>query len=85
MSVWGELEVESKIIDILRGIPHQEAHHFGRPYLSAYQLAIAVDRRWPEVRTALGNLPIGGLGIGTRNSLASTWRASCRAGSNLAI
>jgi hypothetical protein len=70
MSVWGELEVESKVTDILRETPHQEAHHFGRPYLSAYQLAIAVDRRWPEVRTALGNLPVGGLGIGTRNSLA---------------
>jgi len=70
MSVWGEFEVESKITDILRETPYQEAHHFGRPYLSAYQLAIAVDRRWPEVRTALGNLPVGGLGIGTRNSLA---------------
>jgi hypothetical protein len=70
MSVWGEHEVESKITDILTETPHQEAHHFGRPYLSAYQLAIAVDRRWPEVRTALGNPPVGGLGIGTRNSLA---------------
>ena len=70
MSVWGDFEVESKITDILREIPHQEEHHFGRPYLSAYQLAIAVDRRWPEVRTALDNPPVGGLGIGTRNSLA---------------
>ena len=55
MSVWGDFEVESKITDILREIPHQEEHHFGRPYLSAYQLAIAVDRRWPVVRTALDN------------------------------
>jgi len=70
MSVWDECEVERKITDILRETPYQEAHHFGRPYLSAYQLAIAVDRRWPEVRTALGNPPVGGLGIGTRNSLA---------------
>jgi hypothetical protein len=70
MSIWDELEVESKITDILRETPYQETHHFGRPYLSAYQLAIAVDRRCPEVRTALGNPPVGGLGIGTRNSLA---------------
>jgi hypothetical protein len=70
MSVWGDFEVEGKIIDILRQTPYQEAHHFGRPYMSAYQLAIAVDRRWPRVRAALGNLPVGGLGIGTRNSLA---------------
>jgi len=70
MSVWSEREVENKITDILRETPYQEAHHFGRPYLSAYQLAIAVDRRWPEVRTALGNPPVGGLGIGRRNSLA---------------
>jgi hypothetical protein len=55
MSVWGEHEVESKINDILRETLHQEAHHFGRPYPSAYQLAIAGDRRWPEVRTALGS------------------------------
>jgi len=70
MSVWSDYEVEGKITDILRQTPYQEAHHFGRPYLSAYQLAIAVDRRWPSVRAALGNLPLGGLGIGTRNSLA---------------
>jgi hypothetical protein len=70
MSVWGDFEVESKITDILRDIPYQEAHHFGRPYLSAYQLAITVDRRWPRVRDALGNPPVGGLGSGTRNSLA---------------
>lgn len=70
MSVWGDFEVEDKITDILRRTPYREAHHFGRPYLSAYQLAIAVDRRWPRVRAALGNLPVGGLGTGTRNSLA---------------
>jgi hypothetical protein len=70
MSVWGDFEVESKITDILRETPYQETHHFGHPYLSAYQLAIAVDRRWPGVRAALGNLPVGGLGIGMRNSLA---------------
>ena len=70
MSVWSEHEIESKITEILRETPHQEAHHFGRSYLSAYQPAIAVDSRWPEVRTALGNPPVGGLGIGTRNSLA---------------
>lgn len=70
MSVWGEHAVESKIIDILKETPYQETHHFGRPYLSAYQLAISMDRRWPEVRTAVGNPPVGGLGIGTRNSLA---------------
>jgi hypothetical protein len=31
MRVWGELEVESKITDILRETPYQEAHDFGRP------------------------------------------------------
>jgi len=64
MSVWDECEVEGKITYILRETPYQEAHHFGRPYLSAYQLTIAVDRRWPEVRSALGNLSVGGLGTG---------------------
>ena len=56
MSVWESFEVERKITDILRETPYQEEHHFGRPYLSAYQLAIAVDhsrvhtRALPEVR-----------------------------------
>jgi hypothetical protein len=70
MSVWETFEVERKITDILRETPYQEAHHFGPPYLSAYQLAIAMDRRWPDVRNALDNPPVGGRGIGTRHSLA---------------
>jgi hypothetical protein len=70
MSVWENSEVERKVTEILRETPRQEAHHFGRPYLSAYQLAIALDRRWRDVRDALDNPPVGGRGIGTRTSLA---------------
>ncbi len=44
-------------------------HHFGRPYLAAYQLAIAFAHEAPEAVAALG-YQIGGEGTGERNSLA---------------
>ncbi|HEU5118972.1 MAG TPA: hypothetical protein VFT74_20445 [Isosphaeraceae bacterium] len=37
--------------------------------MTAYQLAIGLERMHPEVREALGQ-PLGGLGAGARNSMA---------------
>lgn len=69
-TTWDEHDVLNKIIEVLRAVHLNNAHHpFGRPYLTAYQLAIAVDERYPEVRVALG-YPIGGTGVGQHNSLA---------------
>jgi hypothetical protein len=70
MSVWESEQVEERIIAILNDVPGAHGtHHFGPPYVSAYQLAIEMERRHPEVRTALG-YPLGGAGVGERNSLA---------------
>ena len=70
MSHWDEFDLEAKIIQILRtakGYPHE--HHFGSPFLTTYQLAIAFAQNYPEDFRTI-TLPIGGEGVGQHNSLA---------------
>jgi len=70
MSLWQEHDIESKVLAILQEAPEAaEGHHLGRPFLTAYQIAIEFNRRHPEVVAALG-LPVGGAGTGQHNSLA---------------
>ncbi len=70
MSVWVDHTVEAKVIAVLTDVPlAAPAHHFGRPYMTVYQLAIELHRRYPQVAGALGQ-PLGGAGIGQHNSLA---------------
>lgn len=70
MSVWQELYIQEKIVRILRDVPDaQDEHHFGRPFLTAYQIAIEFQRRHPDDAEILG-FPIGGVGVGQRNILA---------------
>lgn len=69
-SQWLALNIEGKALSILEAAgAHAQAHHLGRPFLTAYQIAIAFARRYPRATQELG-LPIGGLGSGQRNSLA---------------
>lgn len=69
-SKWQQYSIEEKVIAILAEAQTQNPdHHFGRPYLSAYQLAIEFALRHPDDVAALG-LPVGGAGIGESNSLA---------------
>lgn len=69
-SVWEALDVEQKVLDVLSSVPlNNKAHPFGRPYMTAYQLAIKLDEKYPKVRQQLG-YPLGGSGGGSRNSLA---------------
>ena len=55
---------------ILENCPeYEDAHHLGRPFMSAYQIAIRFAEEHPThdlVRT----LPLGGEGTGTHQSLA---------------
>ncbi|MFD1146994.1 hypothetical protein [Saccharothrix hoggarensis] len=71
MSVWSELDVLDKVCDALRGvtIANPSGHHLGRPYMTAYQLAIKLDRDHPEVARTLG-VAVGGSGVGRHTSLA---------------
>ncbi|MER6666898.1 hypothetical protein ABT256_20315 [Amycolatopsis japonica] len=64
------MSVLEKVVDVLQQVtPEPPGHHLGRPYVTAYQLAIALDTKYPEVARGLG-FEIGGVETGRRNSLA---------------
>lgn len=70
MSLWDEHDLTRKVIDILDDVrPSAPGHPFGRPFLTGYQLAIELQRRHPDTVRRLGK-PVGGEGVGSRNSLA---------------
>ncbi|PSL56571.1 hypothetical protein B0I31_103324 [Saccharothrix carnea] len=71
MSVWARLEVLDKVRAVLRTVPiaNPAGHHFGRPFITAYQLAIKLDAAYSDVAKEL-KVEIGGSGIGKHNSLA---------------
>jgi hypothetical protein len=70
MSNWQTYQLAEKITAILAEVPdYAQGHHLGRPFLTAYQIAIALAHRYPDVVASLG-YPIGGAGTGQHNSLA---------------
>ena len=71
MSFWDDYTVEDNIRAILRDVRYtpKPNHHFGRPFITAYQLAIEYDMRFPELRRQ-HRWPIGGRGSGEHQSLA---------------
>lgn len=70
MSIWSEHDLTDKLVEILADVHcNNDVHHFGRPYVSAYQIAIEMQRRFPDTVAAIGK-PIGGAGTGQHNSLA---------------
>lgn len=70
MSYWQKHNIEEKITQIMTGVPvHDPSHHFGQPFLTAYQIAIEFANRYPDDAAGLG-FQVGGEGIGERNSLA---------------
>ena len=69
MSLWDQLQMDRKITQILDVQSHDPTHHFGRPFLTPYQIAITFQRRFPQDFQAIGK-PIGGKGTGQQDSLA---------------
>jgi hypothetical protein len=69
-SKWQQYDIEEKVISILSDLPEDTDHHFERPFLTAYQIAIEFAQRHPEATEALGH-PVGGQGVGVHYSLAS--------------
>lgn len=69
MSQWEDNAMDEKIRTVLNVDSHQPLHHFGRPFMTAYQIALRVNQLFPEAVAALG-MPIGGRGTGQHNSLA---------------
>jgi hypothetical protein len=69
MSLWEDHQAEATVLDVLRAVPTKnDSHHFGRPFITAYQLAIRVHQRDPQLTAAL-NVPVGGAGAGQQRSL----------------
>ena len=47
---WEAHGLEQKIVEALAGITYcEQDHHFGQPFLTAYQLAILLKERFPEI------------------------------------
>lgn len=69
MSQWEQLDMDSKINQILDVQSHDPNHHFGRPFLTPYQIAIRFQQQFPQDLQSIGK-PIGGKGTGQQDSLA---------------
>jgi hypothetical protein len=68
---WEANDLEEKVIEVLADVTYYKPdHHFGRPFLTAYQLAILFKKRFPEEFGRFGH-PIGGRGSGVQFTLAS--------------
>jgi hypothetical protein len=68
MSFWEDNNIGDRINQILLDI-EDEGHHFGRPFLTAYQLAIEFASRYPDIVARLGK-QVGGAGTGEHTSIA---------------
>ena len=69
VSSWKRIGFEEKILRILDIQPYEGDHHFGRPFLTLYQIAILFKNMFPE-EFARFNEPLGGKGTGLHHSLS---------------
>lgn len=72
MSDWKKFDFEGKLQAILQSSEFRtkKAHHFDHPYVSAYQLAVAFERQYPELCQKLDKVIEGaGRGIEGKDSL----------------
>ncbi|MFV7771623.1 hypothetical protein [Shewanella marisflavi] len=69
MSLWDDLGLNEKMLTVLDVSSHVEDHHFGRPFLTGYQVAMRFKELFPDDFAKIGK-PIGGEGVGSRDSLA---------------
>ena len=69
MSQWDQLQMDSVISQILDVQSHEPNHHFRRPFLTPYQIAIEIEQYFPQIFITIGK-PIGGKDTGQQNSLA---------------
>lgn len=70
MSHWINYSIERHVLAVLDVAQANSAHHFfGRPFLTAYQLAIGVHEREPRLPAAMSN-DLGGVGVERTRSFA---------------
>ena len=79
MTIWEDFLIEARVRAILDVPPRGPGHHFGRPFLTAYQIAISFAERFPSDHSLIGK-HIGGKGAGPSQSLAQylAWQLSAR-------
>lgn len=65
--LWGELRMDLLVEDVLASVGGKD-HHFGWPWVTAYQLALGIEARHPDAFRRIGK-PVGGSGTG-EDSLA---------------
>lgn len=70
-SFWEDKDLGQKIADVLASVTYVEpGHHFGRPFVTAYQLAVLFKERFREDFNDFGH-PVGGKGSRVQFSLTS--------------
>lgn len=70
MSIWIEFKVRTKIEELLKHDAEKyKKHHLGHPYMSAYQIALGLKEKYPEVFKAV-NMPLGGKNTDKRYSFS---------------
>ena len=71
MSRWEQHRMAERVRAALQAvhINNPDGHAFGGPFVSSYQIAIAIDAADPDLKVALGK-PVGGAGAGVHHSLA---------------
>ena len=70
ISLWDENDLGRKIEELLAGVKFKADHHFGRLFVTPYQLAIMFKNSFPEDSKRMG-YQIGEEGSGGQYSLAS--------------
>ncbi len=68
-SQWDQLQMDTKISRVLDVQSHDPGHHFRRPFLTPYQIAIRFNELYPQDVRTIGK-PLGGSGTGQQDSLA---------------
>lgn len=68
MALYKQLNLETKLLDILADVdPHDPGHHFGKPFMTPYQVAIFFKEKYQAEFDAIGK-PFGGEGTGQHDS-----------------
>jgi hypothetical protein len=66
---WKSLQMDLKIAKVLDVNSHKRPHHFGRPFMTPYQIALGFKDCYPEDFKNIGK-PIGGKKTGRYDSLS---------------
>ncbi|MBH8599591.1 hypothetical protein [Thermoactinomyces sp. CICC 10523] len=61
MNIWESHQIEEKIREVLQD-EYKGDHHFGNPLMTAFQIAIGICKRYPDLLVNI-DMQIGGEGV----------------------